>query len=153
WTQGASLPPLVTTSPAGTPRTLAGILGGPSTVTLFGGSRVADDLRSGMRLSGGLWLDDEQSIGIEVSAFYLDPEGAGFGAASSGSPILARPFFNAVTGAGDAELVAFPGVLAGSVTAQASTSLWGGEVNGRFNLLCDCNSRVDGLVGYRYLHL
>src|SRR5258707_15873832 len=38
--KGDRLPPLVTTSPAGTPQAQAGILGPPSTTVLFGDSSV-----------------------------------------------------------------------------------------------------------------
>ena len=42
WVQGFRLPPLVTTSPAGTPRASAGILGLPTTGTVFLSVRDAD---------------------------------------------------------------------------------------------------------------
>src|SRR5262245_44853218 len=40
WMRGADLPPLVTTSPPGTPLTRAGVLGSPGTEVLFGGNQV-----------------------------------------------------------------------------------------------------------------
>jgi len=45
--KGDRLPPLVTTSPAGTPQAQAGILGPPSTTVLFGDSSVNGGWRSG----------------------------------------------------------------------------------------------------------
>src|SRR5438105_10961923 len=53
WVQGYRLPPLATTSPAGTAQGSAGVLGLPTTGTLFGGSMVTNDLRSGFRLDTG----------------------------------------------------------------------------------------------------
>jgi len=153
WTQGMSIPPLVTTSPAGTARAQAGVLGAPGTAILFGGNRVEDDLRPGVRVTLGSWLGCDQQFAIEASFFYLDPDGFGYRAASGGSQILARPFFNTATGAAASELVSFPGVLSGAVAAYGSTSVWGGEINGRTNLCCGCESRVDAIVGYRYLRL
>src|SRR5262249_50837045 len=47
WMKGDSLPPLITSSPAGTPQSQAGVLGAPGTAVLFGGSGVNSDLRSG----------------------------------------------------------------------------------------------------------
>src|SRR5262245_54300916 len=41
--RGDSLPPLVTTSPPGTPADQAGVLSTPGTTVLFGGSAVNDD--------------------------------------------------------------------------------------------------------------
>src|SRR5215831_18765845 len=40
WMKGASLPPLITASPAGTPSTQAGVLGAPTTTVVFGGAHV-----------------------------------------------------------------------------------------------------------------
>src|SRR5262245_8106792 len=46
WTKGDRLPPLLTTSPVGTPLANAGVLGRPGTSVLFGDERVNDDARS-----------------------------------------------------------------------------------------------------------
>src|SRR5262245_22647844 len=46
---GADLPGLVTTSPPGTTRALAGLIGAPGTQVLFGGM-VNTDVRSGFRI-------------------------------------------------------------------------------------------------------
>jgi hypothetical protein len=153
WMRGASLPPLVTTSPPGTPRSQAGVLGAPGTAVLFGGSDVNDELRSGARFTLGAWLDSCQRFGLEVGAFGLEKKGEDFNAFSSGSPILARPFLDATTGQPASELVAFPGLLSGSVAASASTNLVGADALLRANLCCDCNSRLDLVGGYRYLRL
>src|SRR5260370_38490640 len=48
--KGDRLPPLVTTSPAGTPPAQAGILGSPGTTVQFGDSSVNGGCRSGGRL-------------------------------------------------------------------------------------------------------
>ncbi len=55
WFRGASLPALVTTSPDGTTRTSAGILGTPGTSTLVGGD-VNDRIRAGFRLAPAIGL-------------------------------------------------------------------------------------------------
>ena len=47
WTSGMDLPPLVTTSPQGTPQNQAGVLGQSGTTILFGGQTVNGDGRSG----------------------------------------------------------------------------------------------------------
>ncbi len=150
-TSGQTLPPLVTTSPAGTPRA-AGVLGPPTTVVAFGATRVNDDFRNGFRLTGGLWLDDVQTCGVEGNFFFLGRSRQGFAAASDGTTVLARPFFNVVTGLPDAELVAFPG-LAGRVGVDATSDVIGGGVNARHNLCCTPCGRLDFLWGYRYLGL
>ena len=58
WTvTGDRLPALVTTSPAGTPAPLAGVLGAPGTTVLFGNSTVNDDWRAGGKVRR-LWQRD-----------------------------------------------------------------------------------------------
>ena len=123
--KGDRLPPLVTTSPAGTPLAQAGILGPPTTTVLFGDSSVNGGWRSGGRLSAGYWFDPQHTSGIEASFFGLEQASTGFNASSASTPILARPFFNAITNAQDAQLIAFPGVLSGSVSASETSRLYG----------------------------
>jgi hypothetical protein len=101
----------------------------------------------------GYWLDCEQRWGIEANYFELEDGTTRFDAASSGNPILARPFFNALTGRPDAELIAFPGVSTGSFSAAETTSLLGAGIWLRRNLCCGECYRLDALVGYRYLRL
>ena len=71
--------------------------------------------------------------------------------------MLARPFFNVNPIAGpplqDSELVAFPGLLAGNVGVNLSSSLWGAETNLRTNLWRGSFYKVDLLGGFRYLSL
>jgi hypothetical protein len=143
----------VTTSPPGTPQAQAGVAGTPGVATLFGGSRVNDDWRSGGRLRVGAWLDCEQTCGVEADFFMLESSTSGFDASSSGSPILARPFVNALTGLPDAELIAFPGFVAGTFSARETSTLLGTGASLRHNLCCGDCFRVDGLLGYRYLRL
>jgi hypothetical protein len=152
--KGAPLPPLVTTSPAGTPASQAGVLGAPGTVVLFGNSDVNSGVRSGGRGTLGYWLDDCQRIGLEADFFMLETLGSGLSASSTGNPILARPFFDAVLGQQSSELVAFPGRVAGTVSAgESSTGLLGADALLRCNLCCRCDSRLDLVAGYRFLRL
>jgi hypothetical protein len=153
WVKGDHLPPLVTTSPVGTPQSQAGVLGAPGTTVLFGDSAVNGGVRSGIRVRGGYWCDCEQTIGIEGDFFILESLADHFNAASNGNPILARPFFNAVTNQQDSELVAFPGLVSGRASVSESSSLLGAGIWGRANLCCDCSYRVDGTLGYRYLRM
>jgi hypothetical protein len=144
----------VTTSIPGTPVGDAGILGAFGTSVLFGGADVSDNPRSGGRITAGGWLTDTQALGVEGYFFGLQGVSNHFGALSPGDPILARPFFNAQTGAPDATLIAFPGVVKGSVDVTlSSTDLVGAGVDLRTNLCWGCGYRVDLLGGYRFLHL
>jgi Putative beta barrel porin-7 (BBP7) len=151
--KGDRLPPLVSSSPAGTPRAQAGVLGTPGAATLFGDEFFNNDLHSGGRLTVGLWLNDCRTWGVEASAFLMSPSGDQATFASSGNPIIARPFFNALTGLPDAELIAFPGLVAGAAHTSIDNTVWGGAIDALCNLCCGCNGRVDVLVGYRFLRL
>jgi hypothetical protein len=151
--KGDRLPPLVSSSPAGTPRAQAGVLDTPGATTLFGDEFFNNDLRSGGRLTVGLWLNDCRTWGLEASTFLMSPIGQQATFSSSGSPIIARPFFNALTGLPDAELIAFPGIIAGAVHTSVDNTVWGGAIDALCNVCCGCNGRVDVLVGYQLLRL
>jgi hypothetical protein len=170
WPRGMNIPPLVTTSPTGTARADAGVLGEPATRILLGDEEINDHDMSGFRIRSGFWLDPTRSIGIEGDYFFLDQSGSHFEYSSLGSPIIARPFFDVLAGQETASLVAFPGVIRGDLTVDAETQLQSAGGRLRFNLgegplacldpaLCQVGGmqgtgyRVDGLLGYRYLQL
>jgi len=164
---GMNLPPLVTTSPTGTLRPQAGVLGTPGVQTLFGSDAVNDTMRSGGRFTIGAWLDRCRRNAIEFDAFSLADATDGYTATSTGDPILARPFFNMLTGRESAELVAFPNTISGTVTVDTLTRFQGGGVRVRHVLCCgeDCGPsllspvpqpgayRYEVLMGYRGLSL
>lgn len=155
WTKGNSIPPLVTTSPDGTPRTMAGVLDTPGYETLFGGENVDDEVRPGGRLTFSRWLDDSSQLAVEGVFFYLGGDGKSgdFAASSLGSPVLARPFFNVCSNAEDAELVAFSDVLNGRLDATSSSEIYSAELLGRWNSRRGPRGRIDLIGGYRYFHL
>lgn len=126
WTRGNRLPPLLTTSPDGTDRDLAGVLGQVETQLLFGDTSVNEDARSGGRLRFGYDLGDCSPYGVEFDLLGLG-DGAGTSRAtglSTGSPILARPIINAQTGLEDAQLVAYPELVDGRLNVTASSELY-----------------------------
>jgi hypothetical protein len=123
----------------------------------------------------GTWLNVCQTVGVEADYFGLVFANTNYSAASDafGSPIISRPFFDT---RGDldnqnVEIVSSPGILAGSINIQTSTSLQSAGIHGLFNLCCrqNCNScnscssccgmngpnisRVDLLLGYRFMTL
>jgi hypothetical protein len=156
WIRDSRLPPLVTTSPAGTPRASAGVIGADNTTIVFGGNDLDNEERSGGRLTFGLWLNCERTIGLESTTFFLAERTVGFTGTSSGLPILARPFFDPTIGANgaeNAELVAFPGVLAGTIRVDSTSRLWGTELNVRANAWRGCYWHLDYLAGFRYMGL
>ncbi len=172
---GMHVPPLVTTSPAGTAQNQAGVIGDPGTAVLFGGSSLLTGLRSGGRLRFGTWLNCCETVGIEAEYFSLPQATQTFSASSdgTGNPILARPFFNiapitpGVAPSNDSELVSYPGVLAGTVSVRATSRLDGAGLRMVFRGCCsqwcepgDCEVPVLNrsvqttyFLGTRYLRL
>src|SRR5262249_46350664 len=153
WLTGSRLPPLATASPPGTPRAESGVLGAPGTRVLFGNETVQDDFRSGGRITVGGWLDECRTTGFEVRALVLARLADQFSRVSAdGSALISRPFFDARTGRQNAELVSFPGVLAGRAADVAdSSNFWAVDALCRKSCYRDCSGYVDVLAGYRYL--
>lgn len=168
WQDGVSLPPLITTSVDPTvPRDDAGVLTDPNTRILFGGGDILKKNLDGGRLKFGVWLDSNHTWGVGAELFEFSTKRSGFNATSSGDPILARPFFNILTGEEDSGLISYPGADTGSVVASVESRLSGAAFHVRRLrccnegcskwLFCGCPehfcSRTELLVGYRYLEL
>lgn len=169
WTSGMDLPALVTTSPAGTTQTEAGVLGTSGVETLFGGQEYHEDPRSGGRIRFGLWLDPMAKLGIEGEYFGLEQTSEHFAATSvAGSPILARPFYNVLNFAEDSELVGFPNLVDGTVSVDTRSDFESAAARARWTLCCaagacdmcdpcaGCVSTGPGInlvAGYRYFRL
>ncbi len=164
WMDPMDTPPLVTTNPAGTPQNQAGFIGGTDTTTLFGGE-LNDGFRNGVRVQGGWYVDPSRFWGIGGDYYQLFGSGDSFSATSGGSPILARPFFDIVAGQETAQLVAFPGLVAGNINVQSDTQLRSFGLHVRADALnapntvtqiasdCGRQPRLDWLVGYRNMML
>jgi hypothetical protein len=153
-------PSLITTSPTGTLRATAGVLGEAGTTGLYGASTINNDPHSGGRLRGGYWWNDANRIGIEGEIFMLDEQSSQYQATSTGDPIIARPFYDIVNGQETAELVAFPDVVRGSIQATALTNLASGGIWMRFDphgigSPCEVRSgrKLNWVIGYRYMRL
>lgn len=178
--KGMNVPPLVITStlnninPVDLHLNDNGDLGATAPVSiLYGGQRINGDTQSGAKLTFGAWLDDCRTLGIEGDVFGLNSASDSFFRNSpAGNPILARPFYNVLSGLESSELVAFPvavnGVVhQGLIDIDAKTEFNGAGARAIINLGCNsgCRTswwngcpqqtvgRVDLVVGYRYLRL
>jgi hypothetical protein len=170
WPRPMDIPALVTSG------TLAseGVLGQSGTQTLVG-DQLLDQTYSGGRLRLGLWADPCHQNAWEVEGFCIGEETDRYalsGTGAAGSSVLARPFFNVLSttesqsGREDAELIAFPGQLSGTVTVEATSQLYGVGIHGlrTFSRSCDCGpavlscecTQVDrylaGFIGWRYVN-
>lgn len=163
WLQGDRVPALVTSSPLGTDRDDAGVLGLPSTTTLFGDERIGES-QPGVRLSLGRFLDNGCEYAFASEFFWLGQDAELFSAVSDGNPALARPFFNTDpnVNAEDAELVAFDDpidgdILDGRVSVDADNNIYSTSLYFSKALACRggrySGYRCETLAGYRYFQL
>jgi len=150
WTESIKLPALVTSSLAGTAVDNAGVLDQFGTTVLFGDQGAASGVHAGGRILFGCWLDKSQCDGMEASYLGLGGAATHFNALSNDTPIIARPFFDTVGNQQAAMLVAYPGVMSGSIAVDASTELQSVEVLWRHSLYACSLSRVDVVAGYRF---
>jgi hypothetical protein len=158
YNKARTLPPLLTGgSPSSTAFSDAGVL--PGAPVLFGG-KVGSDLKSGGRLTGGLWIDDCRSHGLVVRAYGTEGDSNSFGSGSFGNPILAVPFIDqsanpAFNGEENALVLAYAGGLTpgitqmGSATVESSNDIWGGDAFYRMLVDEGCDYRLDLLAGYQ----
>ncbi len=154
FTQSAPMPPMLTTGPLSElgPSGLPGVLGAPGTQTLIGGT-MGFVPSSGVRITGGLWLDDDQQFGLEGSYLLLPQQTNAYTYSASGQPgstPLSLPFFNAQIGALDSTGVASPGSYSGTATLWGASTFQSAEVNMLHRIGTLKNFTVDGLLGYRW---
>jgi Putative beta barrel porin-7 (BBP7) len=154
WVRDMNTPPLVTT---GNPHdAVPGALGQPGTVVLFGDKPLDFDSNSGVRFTIGGWLDPEETWGLEGSGFLLERRSVNFAAQSdaAGNPPLYVPFFRVPTNAEGSLTLADPLFgFAGGITVQATTELFGGELNLLRRVSSGSRFTADLLAGVRYLQL
>lgn len=169
WTSGTQLPPLVTN----------GALS-PTTTIFYGNETIANDVRSGVRTTIGMWLDPCHVWNLEFDYLTLGERANNFSMGSNGSQAIYRPFFDVQTNAQSQEAVSVSGVVAGTVSVDAkeyfqsagvlvSYHLCGGDMCGGACDSCGdaCGStcadacdvpklyccRTDLLAGFRYYGL
>ena len=155
WLRGGETPPLLTTSPASTPQSQAGVLGQPGTTVLFGDQELNTGLHAGGRLSFGMWLDGNEQSGLEFSCLLLGQNEQTFGAASSGNPILAQPYFdvNPAVAAENSHLIAYPNFSSGTFNASSTENFETAEALWRRAIVRGSDGRIDLLAGYRFASL
>ena len=153
WVKGNRVPALVSTSPNGTSRSDAGVLGTPGASVLFGDERIDDNYRSGGRIRIGRWLSDVSAVQLEYFGLGDGANNGNYFNSSTGDPILARPFFNAdpnVNGE-DSQLIAFPNVIEGSIRIRTGSEMHSVNLLLRRTLREGPRGRLQVLGGYRYL--
>lgn len=153
-TRGPSVAPVVTTGPVAA-GALAGSVGVPGTVSLFGGKRLLDDWRTGLRVEAGAWLDPQHRLGVGARLYSLFSASERFRAVPNGAVVINVP---QTVSAGGARVqvpafVGFPGLTTGRVGASVQTTFAGGDLNLRVAAAGNDRGRVELLAGYRQLYL
>ena len=156
WFTGDHLPPLVTTSPVGTPAGEAGIIGQSGTSVIFGDQSSNSGVKMGSRITLGAWI--APSARFEIEWFGLGGNNTSFSANTNSTPIIVTPHFDLANGQQSGYLLGYPGIANASITAQ-ETSFFNGA---GAHLMRDSFStrtnggglfRFGGIVGFRYLGL
>ncbi|MBI2477522.1 MAG: BBP7 family outer membrane beta-barrel protein, partial [Planctomycetia bacterium] len=116
------------------------------------GNLVNNELIAGLRVTGGVWLDDCKNQAVLVRAFGSEGASTPYAkdTATPGFPFYGIPFFDTFPPAAeDGFQVAQPGVP-GSVFARASTDVYGGDAIYKTVLDQGCDYRFDLLAGYQF---
>jgi hypothetical protein len=149
WTRSDSMPPLLTTS---APQ-FFGIPGRGNTTTVLAGEFM-NTFAGGGRFTIGRWFGDSQIRAAEARFFFLGRIDSDFTATSDQYPVLARPFYNVNNPVGPfSQIIASPGLAIGGAVVDFQSSVWGAEANYRRFLFGNPCSRVDAIVGYRYVNI
>ena len=151
WIKTANTPILVTSGSPTDPS--PGALNSVNTTVLFGGNGLDFFDRKGGRFTGGWSFDDECTLGLEASYFFMSGRAINQTSVSPGAPVLANPFFNVNTGQPDSSLVTYPGVMSGQIFVDMPSFLQGADANVSVALWHGEHFRVDGLAGFRWLNL
>lgn len=152
-TSRMDLPPLATSSAAGTAQDEAGVLGEATTTVLFGDEGLSNSGLAGGRFTIGKWSDDWQTQGWDITYVTLEEGTATFLADETTNAILARPFFNTDLNAEDARLIAFPGLVEGSLRIDTTVDFQTATVLFRRAAMRSETTHIDIQLGYRYADL
>ena len=148
--EGMFVPALITTSPAGTASTDAGVIGEPGTGVVFGNGHMNDNVRSGGRFELGTWFHPEQLDGIGVTYTFLGERTDSYRASSAEYAILSRPFFNVSSGAQDARIIVYPGLASGSVAVSSENQFQSLALDYRRRGVRSGRFQIDYLLGYMF---
>lgn len=163
--KAAPTPPLLTSGSSAVlgPNGFPGTLGGVGTTTVLGGSNLAFNPASGLRLTAGAWLNDDACYGLESSYFRVQERTELRSASSPGTPgsaPLAVPYFNAALQQESSVAIAFDQAvnpIAGGALLSVTTRIQGFELNGSCRLYEGSTpylgARLDLLFGYRWIGL
>lgn len=117
-------------------------------VPLFTGASLYPQSRLGARISTGLWFDPCRMHGVESSFFFLGTRTFNRTFTAAPGQILVRRIIDAQNGN-----VPVLGETATTMTVSGLSQLLGGDLNYRRVLTNECGTRLDFLLGFKYLNL
>ena len=135
-----------------------GALDQPNTSVLYGGKGLGFNTHSGLRLSVGTWFGADNRFGLEVSGWILDQVSNQFRSAgdATGTPFLARPFINALTGNENVYFVSqnfadptITALMRGGIDISSSSRIWSWETNALWNFQRGASSSHSLIAGFR----
>jgi hypothetical protein len=131
-----------------------GVLDGPGTQIRIGPGLLQNySPLMGGRMTAGYWIDESHALGLDGSFFLFGRNEIrdSHSARGRASPLLARPFVDAVTGQESSFVVALPDQYRGHFETVSRVTMWGLDANARSLLACVGGWQIDGLAGFRYL--
>lgn len=149
------VPALVTTGPSGS----QAILNEPGTAIVYGDDRLPSrhDRYVGIRFRGDVWLNEEQTIGLNGTVFILERDSSNRTIGYNTISPLARPYTDAATGTQQSLIIAgnSPGIgtLIGGFNAYSRIELFGEDLNGVWELTRGPEWRLGFLAGGRFLQM
>ena len=153
WPDGQNLPQLVTTTrPANDPAT-DGLIGQAATTNLFGGSKVLGESTQGIRGELGSYFDDCRTHGLLLRFFDIGSNSLSYNSIPTSEPVVMRPFFSTANNAQATIAVNYPNSTSGSLNANISSDMYGGDILFRKLILRDCAGRIEFLAGYQTARL
>ncbi len=155
WLRKEQTPPIIQSLPDSL--ALTSDLPPGSATTLFpGNNQLRYNGLSGLRLDAGLWLTADHQFGIDVGGFAIQNRtlSAAYASDANGSPILARFYTNANTGALTSLKFSIPDPAtgySGALSASAAVSnIYSGDANIVWNGFRVFSDNTDWLLGARY---
>lgn len=155
WIRQGRVPAILTTSSAAS----QGLLGAPDTRIVYGNDRIEtrhDDRFIGTRFALEYWVNPEHTLAVEGRCIFLERDSTWFRATSDGSVLLARPYYNAIDGSPQSEIIAGPGprgLLSGGFNGYSRIEFFSQEVNVIRPLWDTPTARLDLLAGARFLQM
>ncbi|HQR05716.1 MAG TPA: BBP7 family outer membrane beta-barrel protein [Gemmatales bacterium] len=146
--------PLATTGSGNNP----GAIGDPNTVVLFGDQPVDFGGFNGLRIDGGVWLNDNHTtgVGFGLTSFGTKSTTSLFSSDANNPLLIARPIFDALAEKSPqiALLVSDPSAnLSGSLAIENKAQFYGFDLHVRQNFLHNETWTIDGTLGFRYFNL